>query len=163
MAMWEGRSYSIALSTLGDDTIAPESFKFQFEPVPPEGVETFFYRIVPEGRARKNPFEGCGFVEQGGRKLTRHIPMKERLNPKDKKYTTKLQELVAAITGDKIAEDPFGYERLVGFVPHADQPLNPISFYQVAHTHADDSVVILVVQAKIVGANPDGTIVVVGR
>lgn len=163
MATWEGRSYSIALSTLGENTIAPESFKFQFQPVPEEGAETYFYRIVPDGRARKNPFEGCGFVEQGGRKLTRHIPVKERLNPKAKNYAAQLQELAAAITGDKLAENPYGYERLVGFIPHADQPLNPVAFYQVEHTHTDDNVVVIVMQAKILGASPEGTIVVVGR
>jgi hypothetical protein len=163
MATWEGRTYSIALSTLGDNTIAPSSFKFQFEPVPEEGAETFFYRIVPDGRARTNPFEGCGFVEQGGRKLTRHIPVKERLDPKAKKYKQKLQQLVTAIAGKKIAENPFGYERLVGFIPHQDQPLNPVSFYQIEHTHTDDKTVVLVMQAKLIGADPDGSIVVVGR
>src|SRR5262245_9732124 len=162
MATWEGRTYSIALSNLGENTIAPDSFQFQFAPVPAEGAETFFYQIAPDGRSRKNPFEGCGFVEQGGRKLTRFIPVKERLNPKAKKYKQQLQHLVDSIIGEKIAEDPFGFVRLVGLIPHQDQPLNPVTFYQIEHTHTDDTVV-LVVQAKILGASPDGTIVVVGR
>ena len=73
-----------------------------------------------------------------------------------------LQNLTDEIVGDKLEEDPFSYERLVGFIPHQEEPLNPVAIYQIENTHVDDSVMLLV-RVKIIDGNPDGSIIIVGR
>jgi hypothetical protein len=161
MTTWEGRTYEIALSTLGVEVVAP-TFRFQFAPVPEEGTETYFYRVVPENEADPNPLEGYGFIAQGGRKLTKYIPSAERLDPESDNYLADLQDLVDEISGDKLAEDPFGYERLVGFIPHGEQRLNPVTIYPIEDVYADGSLMLLV-RARIIGGDPNGGIVIIGR
>jgi hypothetical protein len=175
MATWEGRSFALTLSSVGEDLIEPETYRFQFVPVPGDGTETYYYKIVPESdnvatAGPKNPFEGRSFFPQTGRKLTRYIPTDQRLdeesfeNPDD--YKGALQALAAEITGDKIDEDPCGYERLVGFVTtflDEDTPVDsPVMFYQVENVFTEPEKLMLIVKIKRIGANPSGTIVVQG-
>jgi hypothetical protein len=162
MVMWDGRTFEVTLSTLGDSLTGSEPFRFQFVAVPEEGMETFFYKIVPEDPEDANPFEGCGFIPQTGRKLTKYIPVEERLDPDAEGYVDGLQRLTDTIIGDKIAEDPCSYERLVGFVRTETQPFNPVIIYQVEHTHLDDNKLMLLVQANLIDTSPHGTIVVIG-
>ncbi len=174
MATWEGRSFALTLSSVGEDMIEPSTYRFQFVPVPGDGTETYYYKIVPEADnvagPTTNPFEGRSFFPQTGRKLAKYIPQDERLDeesfedPDD--YKGALQALVAVITGDKIDEDPCGYERLVGFVTtFLDEETSvdsPVMFYQVENVFTEPEKLLLIVKIKRVGANPNGTIVVQG-
>ena len=162
MVTWDGRTFELNLAMLGEGLSGPESFRFQFEAVPEEGLETFFYRIVPEDPEGENPFEGCGFIPQTGRKLTKYIPVEERLDPEADGYEDGLQALTDTIIGDKLDEDPCAYERLVGFVRTETQPFNPVIIYQVEHTHQDDEKVMLLVRANLIDTSPHGTIIVIG-
>ncbi len=163
MATWEGRTFTVTLSSLGE--MDPANYEFQFAPMPEETVDTAYYQIVPASEEPTgHPFEGCGFLLQSGRKLTKYLPPDQRLDdtaaPAD--YQRDLQNLVDLIIGDKIEEDPCGYERLVGFVPNEDQPFNPVTFYQVEHTHQQDDKVLLIVRANFIGTSPNGSIIVIG-
>jgi hypothetical protein len=174
MATWEGRTFELALSSVGQDMIEPATYRFQFTPVPDDGTETYYYKIVPESdnlpSAATNPFEGRSFVAQSGRKLAKYIPEDDRLdeesfsNPDD--YKGVLQALAAEITGDKIDEDPCGYERLVGFVTtQLDETTsvdNPVMFYQVENVFTDPEKLLLIAKIRRVGANPNGSIIVQG-
>jgi len=163
MATWEGRTFTVTLSSLGE--MDPANYAFQLAAMPEDTVDTAYYQVVPDsGEPTGHPFEGCAFLLQSGRKLTKYIPPEQRLDetadPGD--YQAALQNLVDMIIGDKIEEDPDGYERLVGFVPNEGQPFNPVTFYQVEHTHLDDSKVLLIVRANFIGASPNGSIIVIG-
>ena len=174
MATWEGRSFALTLSSVGDDMIEPATYRFQFVPVPGDGTETYYYKIVPESDnvagPTTNPFEGRSFFPQSGRKLAKYIPQDDRLDeeafedPDD--YKGALQGLVAVITGDKIDEDPCGYERLVGFVTtfldEATSVDSPVMFYQVENVFSDPEKMLLIAKIRRVGANPNGTIIVQG-
>ena len=172
MATWEGRTFELTLSSVGQDMIEPATYRFQFAPMPDDGTETYYYKIVPESdnlpSATPNPFEGRSFVAQSGRKLAKYIPEDSRLdedsfpNPDD--YKGVLQTLAAEITGDKIDEDPCGYERLIGFVTtwldETTSVDSPVMFYQVENVFTDPEKLLLIAKIKRVGANPNGTIIV---
>jgi hypothetical protein len=162
MATWEGRVYEIALQTLGDEAAAQQSFRFRFVPVPSDGTETWFFRVEPENEGDPNPLAAYGFIPQSGRTLTKYIHPDDRLDPESDNYQGDLQDLMDEIVGDKLAEDPCSYERLVGFIPHLDEPLNPVTIYQVENTHVDTAVLLLV-RARVTDGNPDGGIIIVGR
>jgi hypothetical protein len=157
MATWDDTTYEIDLAVLGGTLTGP--FRFQFEAVPEEGMETFFYRIVPEDIAAENPFDGCGFIPQTGRKLTWYIPPEDRLDPESGDYEDARQQVTDAVIADKLDEDPCSYERLVGFFRTATQPFNPVVIYQVHNTHVDETVMLLM-QANLVDTSPHGTIII---
>src|SRR6185436_13808905 len=138
MATWDGRTFEITPSALTDAVTGSGPFRFQFQPVPEDGLQTFFYKIVPEDPEGENPFDGCGFIPQTGRKLSKFIPLEQRLDPQSDDYLDEVQSLADMIIGDKLNEDPCSFERLVGFVRTSTQPFNPIVIYQIEHTHQDD-------------------------
>lgn len=161
MVTWENRIYELTLSSVGENIIKPKPYRFHLEPVS-EGQEIYFYKAVPEqgNPPGQNPFKGCVLLPQGGRKLTKFVA--EKLNPGNPAtYPAKLQLLIDEIVEDKVKEDPSAYERLVGFISFGNQPVNPVSFYRVEHTHQDDNKLLVVVLISLLGGNPNGTIAVI--
>jgi hypothetical protein len=164
MVTWEGRTYELTLSSVGENLIQPKPYRFHLEAVPEDEPEVYFYKIVPENDnpPGANPFKDCVLLPQEGRRLTKFVPSGQRLNPGSANYATKLQVLMDTIVEDKIEEDPCGYERLVGHIAAGSQPVNPVTFYKVEHTHQDDEKVLVIVRINLVGADPHGSIAVIG-
>jgi hypothetical protein len=173
MATWENKKFTLKLSTVGQDMVLPKDYTFRFARFPPVGADIFYYTVVPDaGNAPgPNPFEGRSFFPQEGRKLTKYIPDPERLGKEGSdNYEGELQALSEMILVDRVEEDPFGYERLVGFVTTHDNPANPaestdlpVMFYQLDNTHQDKDTLLVLARVKRFNANPNGTIIVTGR
>lgn len=163
MATWESSKYELTFSTLGGDLLSPAPYRFRLERTLVTG-DTYFYRVAPdpENPPGANPFAGCVLLPQKGRRLTHYLPPAQRLDPNGANYLAKLELLIDEIAGGKIENDPDGYERLVGYIPVDQEPVNPVTFYKVEHTHKHGKV-LLVVQLQLRNQAPGGSIGVIAR
>jgi|GEM_PF-2316466 len=131
--------------------------KFKLTPLR-EGAKIYMYKITPlAGSGAMKPFWcGCKLLPQKGRPLKmsfRKLPPHEPGDAVDMK--ARKHRLDQAIR--KIRKNPERYERLVGFTSINGQD-NPVSLYQITRGHTDGRRPFLVVDLKIVGANPSGSV-----